>query len=116
MASEHAKASRLRIYIGESSRYHHQALYEAVVVKAREMGLAGATVMRGLEGYGYTHRIHSANLLTLSGDLPLVIEVIDRPERVDQFAVVVANMLDHGLVTVDAVEVCHYGNSINLPE
>ncbi len=116
MASEHTKASRLRIYVGESSRYHHRALYEAVVVKAREMGLAGATVMRGLEGYGYTHRIHSANLLTLSGDLPLVIEVIDRPDRVDQFAAVVAGMLDHGLVTVDAVEVRHYGKSTTLPE
>ncbi len=116
MPSEHTKASRLRIYVGESSRYHHRALYEAVVVKAREMGLAGATVMRGLEGYGYTHRIHSANLLTLSGDLPLVIEVIDRPDRVDQFAAVVAGMLDHGLMTVDAVEVHHYGKSTTLPE
>ncbi len=116
MGSEHSKASRLRIYIGESSRYHHRALYEAVVVKAREMGLAGATVMRGLEGYGYTHRIHSANLLTLSGDLPLVIEVIDRPDRVDQFAAVVADMLDHGLVTVDVVDVRHYGKSTTLPE
>lgn len=116
MVLEPTQASRLRIYIGESSRDQHRALYEAVVAKAREMGLAGATVMRGLEGYGHTHRIHSTNLLTLSGDLPLVIEVIDRPARVDQFAAVVADMLDHGLVTVDAVDVRHYRKSTTLPE
>ncbi|WP_338055100.1 DUF190 domain-containing protein [Sulfobacillus harzensis] len=115
MAFHPVKASRLRVYIGESSR-HGQSLYHAIVVKARQMGLAGATVVRGVEGYGHSSRIHSANLLTLSGDLPLVIEIIDRAERVDKFAATVADMLDHGLITVDTVEVRHFGRSENLPE
>ncbi len=116
MARESTKASRLRIYIGESSRYQHQPLHHAVVMKARQMGLAGATVVRGVEGYGHTNRLHSANLLTLSGDLPIIVEVIDRAERVDAFAAVAADMVDHGLITVETVDVWHYGRSETLPE
>lgn len=115
MATESTSANRVRIYIGESSHYEHQPLYHVIIIKAREMGMAGATVMRGIEGYGYTHRIHSANLLSLSADLPLIVEVIDRPERVADFVTVISEMLDHGLITVDTVDVRHYGKSKTLP-
>lgn len=116
LAFQPIEASRLRVYIGESSHAQHQPLYHVIVTKAREMGLAGATVMRGVEGFGHSHRIHSSNLLTLSSDLPLVVEIIDRAERIDQFLADITNLLDHGIVTVDAVQVRHYGNSSTLSE
>lgn len=110
------EARRLRVYIGESSHAQHQPLYHVIVTKAREMGLAGATVIRGVEGFGLSHRIHSSNLLALSSDLPIVVEIIDRADRIDQFAEDMADLLDHGIVTVDVVEVRHDGRSLTPPE
>ena len=76
----------LRIFIGESDRWHHQPLYEAIVLKARELGLAGATVLRGPMGFGANSRLHTAKILRLSMDLPMVIEIVDTPERIAEAA------------------------------
>jgi PII-like signaling protein len=103
-------AERLRIFVGESSRYHHQPLYHAIVVKAREMGMAGATVCRAFEGYGASSRIRSANLLDLSADLPVVIEIVDSHEYIARFLPVLDDMVDKGLITVDTVHVVKYAH------
>lgn len=103
------QAYRLRIYIGESAHYHHQPLYHAILVEARKMGLAGATVVRAMEGYGPSNRIHTTTLIDLSGDLPIVIEIIDSQEYLTQFMTVLDGMVAGGLVTLDPVHVVQYG-------
>lgn len=102
-------AHRLRIYVGESARYHHQPLYHAIVMEARKRGLAGATVVRAMEGYGPSNRLHTTNLLDLSADLPIVIEIIDSQEYLTQFLTVLDEMVVGGLVTLDPVTVVQYG-------
>ena len=103
------QAYRLRIYVGESAHYHHQPLYHAILLEARKMGLAGATVVRAMEGYGPSNRIHTANLIDLSADLPIVIEIIDSEEYLTQFMTVLDGMVAGGLVTLDPVHVVQYG-------
>jgi PII-like signaling protein len=103
-------AQRVRIFIGESDRYHHQPLYHAIVLKAREMGMAGATVCRAFEGFGASTRIRSANLLDLSADLPVVVEIVDGQEYVERFLPVLDQMVDKGLITVDPVQVVKYAH------
>lgn len=103
------QAHRLRIYIGESDRYHHQALYHAIVVEARKRGLAGATVVRGIEGFGPSKRIHTANMLDLSADLPILIEIIDSKEYLTPFIAALDEMMTSGLITLDPVNIVHYG-------
>ncbi len=103
------QAYRLRIYVGESAHCRHQPLYHAIVLEARKMGLAGATVVRAIEGYGPSNRIHTANLLDLSADLPMVIEIIDSEEYLTQFLTVLDDVVDGGLVTMDPVHVVQYG-------
>jgi PII-like signaling protein len=98
----------LRIYIGESDRWQHQPLYEAIVLKAREMHLAGATVLRGPMGYGKSSRLHTAKILRLSMDLPLVIEIVDSEEKVNAFLPVVDQMMGGGLLTLEKVRVIEY--------
>src|SRR5881394_2450199 len=98
----------LRIFIGESDRWHHQPLYEAIVLKAREMHLAGATVLRGPMGFGKSSRLHTAKILRLSMDLPLVIEIVDSEEKVQQVLPVLDEMMGGGLVTLEKVKVIHY--------
>ncbi len=98
----------LRIFLGEGDRWQHQPLYEAIVLKARECGLAGATVLRGPMGFGATSRLHTAKILQLSMDLPLVIEIVDRPEAVEKFLPVLDGMMAGGLVTLEPVRVLHY--------
>lgn len=98
----------LRIFIGESDRWEGQPLYEAIVEKVREEGLAGATVLRGIEGFGAHSRIHTARILRLSEDLPIVIEIVDRAERIDAILPVLDGMIDEGLVTVEPVHVVKY--------
>src|SRR5580704_6551338 len=98
----------LRIFIGESDRWHHQPLYEAIVMKAREAGLAGATVLRGPMGFGATSHLHTAKILRLSMDLPLVVEIVDSEEKVNGFLPVLDGMVDSGLVTLERVKVIHY--------
>src|SRR6266540_4216563 len=90
----------LRIFIGESDRWHHQPLYEAIVLKAREMQLAGATVLRGPMGFGKSSRLHTAKILRLSMDLPLVIEIVDSEEKLQQLLHVLDGMMGGGMVTL----------------
>lgn len=103
-------AKRLRIYIGESDRYQGRSLYNAIVLKARELGLGGATVLRGIEGYGADSRIHAARLLDLSTDLPVIIEIIDRADRIKKLLAFVEEVVQKGLVTLDDVEVIRYAH------
>lgn len=98
----------LRILLGESDRWDGLPTYEAIVRKARELHLAGATVLRGSMGFGATSVVHTAKVLRLSGDLPIVIEIVDRREKIDELLEHVEEMLDGGLVTLEAVQVIHY--------
>lgn len=98
----------LRIFIGESDRWHHQPLYEAIVLKAREMHLGGATVLRGPMGYGKSSRLHTAKILDLSMDLPIVIEIVDGEQNINAFLPVIDKMISGGLVTMEKVKVLHY--------
>lgn len=99
-------ARRLRVYLGESDRYQGVPAYEALVRKARDLGLAGATVLRGIMGYGAHSQIHTARLLELSSDLPVVVEIVDRADRLETFLPYLDALLTQGaLVTVEEVEV-----------
>lgn len=98
----------LRIFIGESDRWHHRPLYEAIVMKARELGLAGATVLRGPMGFGANSRLHTAKILRLSEDLPLIIEIVDSKEKIDALLPHLDEMVDEGLVTLERVQIIHY--------
>jgi len=98
----------LRIFIGESDRWHHQPLYEAIVLKARELHLAGATVLRGPIGFGKSSRIHTAKILRLSMDLPIVIDIVDTEEKLNAFLPVLDEMMKGGLVTLEKVRVIDY--------
>jgi hypothetical protein len=102
------EALLLRIFIGESDRWQHKPLYEAIVLKAREMHLAGATVLRGPMGFGKTSRLHTAKILRLSMDLPLVIEIVDGEEKINAFLPVLDEMVGGGLVTLEKVKVIDY--------
>ena len=99
----------LRIHIGENDRCDGKPLYEAIVLKAREMHLAGATVLRGPMGFGASSRLHTAKILRLSEDLPLVIEIVDAPDKINAFLEVLTGMMDSGLVTLEKVRVLQYG-------
>lgn len=99
---------RLRIFIGESDRWDHKPLYEAIVMKAREAHLAGATVLRGLMGFGKSSRVHTAKILRLSMDLPLIIEIVDTEEKLNAFLPVLDQMMKGGLVTLEQVRVIDY--------
>jgi len=101
-------AMLLRIFIGESDRWHHQPLYEAIVLKAREMHMAGATVLRGPMGYGKSSRIHTSKIIRLSFDLPLVIEIVDTEGNINKFLPVLDEMMKGGLVTLEKMRVIDY--------
>jgi hypothetical protein len=98
----------LRIFVGETDRWQGKALYQAIVLKAREMGLAGATVLRGVMGFGAHSRIHTAKVLQLSEDLPVVIEIVDKPERIQAILPVLEEMVGEGLITLENVHVIAY--------
>jgi uncharacterized protein len=100
----------LRIFIGENDRYEGGPLYEAIVLKARELQLAGATVLRGPMGFGRSSRLHTAKILRLSADLPLVIDIVDGDEKINAFLPVLEDMMGSGLVTLEKVRVLQYGN------
>jgi PII-like signaling protein len=102
------EATLLRIFLGESDRWKHQPLYEAIVLKAREMHLAGATVLRGPMGFGKSSRLHTAKILRLSMDLPVVVEIVDAEEKIQSFLPVLDEMMKGGLVTLEKVKVIHY--------
>jgi PII-like signaling protein len=98
----------VRIFIGENDRWHGKPLYEAIVARAREAGLAGATVLRGLMGYGAKSRIHTAKVLRLSEDLPIVVEIVDLPDRIAAFLPALDEMVADGLVTLERAQVITY--------
>jgi PII-like signaling protein len=98
----------LRIFIGESDKWEHKPLYEAIVLKARELHLAGATVLRGPMGFGKSSHVHTSKILRLSMDLPLVIEIVDAEEKINAFLPVLDQMIGGGLVTLEKVKVVHY--------
>lgn len=102
------EATLLRIFIGESDRHGHQPLYEALVLKARELGLAGATVLKSPMGFGKNSRLHTAKILQLSTDLPLVIEIVDSAEAIAGFLPVLDGMMVGGLVTMEKVQAIEY--------
>jgi hypothetical protein len=99
----------LRIFTGEQDKCGQKPLYEVIVMKAREMRLAGATVLRGPLGYGHSSRIHTAKVLRLSKDLPVVIEIVDTQEKIDAFLPVLDGLITGGLVTLEKVQVLQYG-------
>jgi len=103
----------LRIFSGEGDRFEGKPLYEAVVLKAREMHLAGATVLRGPMGYGHSSRLHTSKILRLSEDLPLVIEIVDEGAKIEAFLPVLDGMMGSGLVTLEKVKVLRYGKDGN---
>jgi uncharacterized protein len=99
----------LRIFFGEDDKFGHLPLYEALVLKAREMHLGGATVLRGHVGFGHSTRIHTTKILRLSQDLPLVVEIVDSQEKIDAFLPVLDGMMSSGLITIEKVRVLQYG-------
>jgi PII-like signaling protein len=101
-------ATLLRIFIGESDRWEHRPLFEAIVLKAREQHLAGATVLRGPMGFGKSSRLHTAKILRLSTDLPVVIEIVDHEDKINTFLPELEKMIGGGLVTLEQVKVLHY--------
>jgi PII-like signaling protein len=103
-------ATLLRIFLGESDRWQHQPLYEAIVLKARELRLAGATVLRGPMGFGAASRIHTAKILRLSMDLPMVIEIVDTEEKVKSLLPFLEEAMGGGLVTMENIKVIHYSH------
>ena len=102
------EAELLRVFVGDSDRYHHKPLYEAIVEAARERHLAGATVLRGYLGYGAHSRIHSAKILRLSEALPIVVEIVDEPQKIEAFLPILDEMMGEGMVTVEPVRVITY--------
>jgi uncharacterized protein len=103
------QAVLLRVFIGEDDKSGKSPLYEAIVLKAREMHLAGATVLRGPMGFGASSRLHTAKILRLSEDLPLVIEIVDSEEKIDGFLPMLDGMMTSGLITMEKVQVLQYG-------
>jgi len=98
----------LRIFVGESDKWHGKPLYEAIVLKARELHLAGATVLRGPMGFGANSRLHTAKILRLSEDLPMVVEIVDGQEKIDSLLPHIEEMVQEGLVTMEDVRVIRY--------
>ena len=109
-------AVSLRVFIGESDKSDHKPLYEAILLKARELHLAGATVLRGPMGFGKSSRLHTSKIIRLSMDLPLVIEIVDSEEKINAFLPVLDEMMGGGLVTLEKVKVIHYRSGEDSPE
>lgn len=103
-----SEAELLRVFVGESDKYEGRPLYEAIVEEARKRGMAGATVVRGVLGFGAHSRIHTAKILRLSEDLPLIVEIVDKPERIEAFLPDLDRMVGEGLITIEKVRVVAY--------
>lgn len=101
-------AKRVRVYIGESDQWHGKPLFAAIVERCRAEGFAGATVLRGIEGFGAHSRIHTARILRLSEDLPIVVEIVDRPDRIERLLPMLDEMVREGLITIEDVHVLKY--------
>ena len=107
------EAKLLRIFIGETDKIDHVSVYEKIVIEARKFGLAGATVFKGIMGFGGNSIIHTAKVLRLSEDLPMVVEIVDTLEKIENFLPVLDTLLVEGLVTLEKVKVIRYGNQLN---
>jgi PII-like signaling protein len=105
------EATLLRIFFGEDDKHEGLPLYEAIVLKARELHLGGATVLRGNAGFGHSSRIHTTKILRLSQDLPMVVEIVDSQEKIDAFLPVLDEMMGSGMVTIEKVQVLQYGTN-----
>lgn len=103
------EAMLLRIFIGEDDKHGKRPLYEAILLKAREMHLAGATILRGPMGFGHSSRLHTAKILRLSEDLPIVVEIVDSEEKIKGFLPTLERLMGSGLVTLEKVQVLQYG-------
>ena len=101
----------LRLFIGESDTWHGKPLYQAIVERVRQEGLAGATVIRGIEGFGADSRIHTSRILRLSEDLPVVIEIVDTPEQIDRVVPILDEMVGEGMLTLERVQIVSYRSS-----
>ena len=101
----------LRIFISEDAQFHHRPLYEAIVLKAREMHMAGATVLRGPLGFGHSEHLHNAKILRLSVDLPIVVEIVDTNDKVQSFLLLLEEMVGDALVTLEKVQVVQFGGA-----
>ena len=101
----------LRLFIGESDTWHGRPLYQAIVERVREEGLAGATVIRGIEGFGADSHLHTSRILRLSEDLPVVIEIVDTPERIDRVVPLLDEMVSEGMLTLERVQIVSYRSS-----
>jgi hypothetical protein len=101
----------LRLFIGESDRWHGKPLYQAIVERVRAEGLAGATVVRGIEGFGADSRLHTSRILRLSEDLPVVIEIVDTAERIERIVPILDEMVGEGLLTLERVQIVAYRSS-----
>jgi uncharacterized protein len=106
------EAMLLRVFIGEDDKSEGRPLYEALVLKAREARLAGATVLRGPMGFGHSSRLHTTKILRLSSDLPLVIEIVDTEDKIKAFLPTLEAIMPSGLVTLEKVQVLHYGKHV----
>jgi len=106
----------LRIFIGESDRWHGRPLYEAIVLKACEQGLAGATVLRGTMGFGAHSRMHTAKVLRLSDDLPVIVEIVDKPEQIAKVLPLLDEMVTEGMITTEKVHITAYRNNPASPK
>jgi uncharacterized protein len=101
----------LRLFIGESDRWHGKPLYQAIVERVREEGLAGATVIRGIEGFGADSHLHTSRILRLSEDLPVVIEIVDTPAQIDRVVPILDEMVAEGMLTLERVQIVSYRSS-----
>ena len=99
----------LRIFFSEGDRFGRKLLYEALVLKARELHIAGATVLRGPMGYGHSRRLHTAKILRLSFDLPMIVEIVDTEDKISEFLSAIQPMMTGGLTTLEKVRVIQYG-------
>ena len=108
-------AMLLRMFLGESDRWKHQPLYEAIVMKAREMHMAGATVLRGPIGFGRSSRVHSAKTFHISSDQPLVVEIVDAEGKINEFLSAIDGMIQGGLITLEQAKVIDYRSSPEPP-
>ena len=98
----------LRIFLGEGDEYQRRPLYKAIVIRARELGLAGATVLRGRLGYGRSQRLHNASILQLSFDLPMILEIVDTPHKIEAFLPELKKMMPAGLITAERAKIIRY--------
>lgn len=101
----------LRLFIGESDTWHGKPLYQAIVERVRAEGLAGATAIRGIEGFGADSRLHTSRILRLSEDLPVVVEIVDTPERIDRIVPLLDEMVSEGMLTLERVQIVSYRSS-----